>query len=110
MTKPRVYVETSIPSFYVERRTAPDIVARREWTRQWWDNASNQYELVTSPLEIVMKKSQNDPVIDEIREIRHRISARFNHDPTQLVAYYMERQKEYQGRLIASKPVTENVD
>ena len=34
VAKPRVYVETSISSFYVERRTAPDVVARREWTRQ----------------------------------------------------------------------------
>ena len=49
MTKPRVYVETSIPSFYVERRTAPDIIARRDWTREWWDSAPNQYDLVTSP-------------------------------------------------------------
>jgi predicted nucleic acid-binding protein len=49
MAKPRVYVETSIPSFYHERRTAPDIVARREWTRQWWDSAPERYELITSP-------------------------------------------------------------
>jgi predicted nucleic acid-binding protein len=49
MTKPRVYVETTVPSFYHEMRTAPDIVARREWTRQWWDNATARYELVTSP-------------------------------------------------------------
>ena len=35
MAKPRVYVETTIPSFYHEERTAPDIVARREWTRRW---------------------------------------------------------------------------
>jgi predicted nucleic acid-binding protein len=48
MTKPRVYVETTIPSFYHEARTAPDIVARREWTRRWWDNAKERYELVTS--------------------------------------------------------------
>ena len=56
-----------------------------------------------------MKKNQNDPVIDEIRKIRHHISARFDHDPAQLVAYYMERQKEYQDRLIKSKPVIENL-
>lgn len=49
MTKPRVYVETTVPSFYHEVRTAPDIMARREWTRQWWDNATERYELVTSP-------------------------------------------------------------
>lgn len=48
MTKPRVYVETTIPSFYHEARTAPSIVARREWTRQWWGDAAERYELVTS--------------------------------------------------------------
>lgn len=49
MTKPRVYVETTIPSFYYEERSAPDIVARREWTRRWWVEAPGHYELVTSP-------------------------------------------------------------
>lgn len=49
MTKPRVYVETTIPSFYHEVRTSPDVVARRDWTRQWWESAKERYELVTSP-------------------------------------------------------------
>jgi hypothetical protein len=49
MTKPRAYVETTIPSFYHEARTTPDIIARREWTRQWWADAPARYELVTSP-------------------------------------------------------------
>jgi hypothetical protein len=46
-----------------------------------------------------------DPVIDEIREVRHRISARFDHDPARLVAYYMELQKSYQDRLIHTEQV-----
>lgn len=49
MPRPRIYVETTIPSFYHEVRTAPDIVARREWTRRWWEKAPELYELVTSP-------------------------------------------------------------
>lgn len=49
MNKPRVYIETTIPSFYHEARTSPDIVARRDWTRRWWDEAPDRYELVTSP-------------------------------------------------------------
>jgi predicted nucleic acid-binding protein len=49
MSLPRVYVETTIPSFYHETRTEPEIVARREWTRQWWSAAATRYELVTSP-------------------------------------------------------------
>lgn len=47
--KPRVYIETSIPSFYFELRTSPDVVARRDWTRQWWKDAQDKYELFTSP-------------------------------------------------------------
>ena len=47
-----------------------------------------------------MKRNLSDPVIDEIREVRHRISARFGHDPTRLVAFYIELQKQYEDRLI----------
>ena len=47
-----------------------------------------------------MKRNLRDPVIDEIREVRHRISARFHHDPIQMVAFYMEMQKQYQDRLM----------
>ena len=50
-----------------------------------------------------MKPSQNDPVIDEIREVRHRISARFDHDPERLVGYYIELQRRYQDRLIKAE-------
>ncbi len=48
MIRPRVYVETTIPSLYFETRTAAAIVARRDWTREWWATASTRYELVTS--------------------------------------------------------------
>jgi hypothetical protein len=57
-----------------------------------------------------MKQSQNDPVIDEIREVRHRISARFDHDPVRLVAYYIELQKQYQNRLIKTDKPAERTD
>ena len=43
-----VYVETSIFSFYHDERTAPAIVAMREWTREWWENHRWQYDVVTS--------------------------------------------------------------
>jgi hypothetical protein len=45
----RAYVETSIPSFYFEARPEPQMVARREWTREWWSRATTvRTELVTS--------------------------------------------------------------
>ena len=43
------YVETSIPSFYHEVRTEPDMIVRRGWTREWWNVAKGRYDLVTSP-------------------------------------------------------------
>ena len=46
--RPRAYVETTIPSFYFEARPEPDMVARREWTRAWWAQASTSLELTTS--------------------------------------------------------------
>jgi PIN domain len=48
MAPPLVYIETTIPSFYHEVRTSPDIVARRDWTRRWWDEERDRYRLVTS--------------------------------------------------------------
>ena len=49
-----------------------------------------------------MDQGASDPVIDEVREVRRRISARVGHDPTRLVAYYIELQRQYQGRLIGA--------
>ena len=43
-----VYIETTIPSFYFEGRPEPEMVARRHWTRDWWDNHRSSYELLTS--------------------------------------------------------------
>ncbi len=57
-----------------------------------------------------MKQNQSDPVIDEIREVRHRISACFGHDPTRLVAFYMEMQKQYQDRLIETAKSSQDKD
>jgi len=52
---PRTYLETSIPSFYYEIRSEPKMVARRNWTHQWWLECRHEYEVVTS-----------DAVIDEL--------------------------------------------
>jgi len=47
-----------------------------------------------------MRHLRGDPVIDEVREVRHRISAEFDHDPVRLVAYYMKMQEQYRDRLV----------
>ena len=49
-----------------------------------------------------MTQERSDPVIDEIRDVRHRISARFDHDPAQLVAHYVRLQEGYRDRLLGA--------
>ena len=46
--KESVYIETSIFSFYHDGRTAPAVVAMREWTREWWDMHRQRYDVATS--------------------------------------------------------------
>ena len=53
--KPKGYIETTIPSFYFEVRTEPEMVARRHWTREWWNRRRAGYAVVTSI-----------PVLDEL--------------------------------------------
>lgn len=53
------------------------------------------------------QKRAPDPVIDEIRAVRSRISARFDHDPRKLVEHYMELQKRHEDRLLGSPRATD---
>ncbi len=47
--KTRVYIETTIPSFYYTLRTDTESVARMNWTRQWWSEFAPEFTLVSSP-------------------------------------------------------------
>ncbi len=44
----RIYIETTVPSFYYNARPEPEMVAMGIWTRQWWEKAVAQHEFVTS--------------------------------------------------------------
>ncbi len=57
-----------------------------------------------------MTQERTDPVIDEVREVRQRISARFGHDPARLVAHYIELQEMHRDRLIDRSKVPERGD
>lgn len=57
-----------------------------------------------------MKTLPPDPVIDEIREVRRSISARFDHDPKRLVDYYIQLQDKYKDRLLGAPRDVKDVD
>jgi len=46
--KKKIYIETTIPSFYYDSRKEHDAVSRRQWTREWRDNRREHYNPVTS--------------------------------------------------------------
>jgi len=46
-----------------------------------------------------MARTRNGPVIDEVRAIRHAISARFDHDPYRLRAHWRELEEQGIERL-----------
>jgi hypothetical protein len=51
---------------------------------------------------------QDDPAIERVREVRHRISQQCEHDPKKLVEYYLRLQERHRERLLkaaqAEKP------
>jgi hypothetical protein len=57
-----------------------------------------------------MNPNPIDPVIDEIRELRHRISERCGHDPVRLVAYYQQVQEQYRDRLAGPANASDQAD
>jgi len=44
----KVYIETTVFSFYYDVRRSPEVVAMRNWTRQWWKKCRPGYDVVTS--------------------------------------------------------------
>ena len=58
--------------------------------------------------ELESSVDQGEEEIAAIREVRHRLSERFGHDPYRLVAYLMELQKEHPEKLVRA-PETEVV-
>jgi len=59
--KNKVYIETSIPSFYHNNRTELEMMARKNWTREWWDNYREYYDVVTSQAVLDELRSGNFP-------------------------------------------------
>jgi len=42
----------------------------------------------------------NEPVLDEVRRVRHAISAKINHDPRRIVAYYADLQQKHKEQIV----------
>lgn len=87
-----IYIETSIPSFYHEARTAPQFQTMREWTREWWDVAMLRDEFVTSePVLIELERTPEPkrsqafaliarlPLLDDVEAVDEIVAVYLQH-------------------------------
>lgn len=56
----RIYVETSIASFYYDTRAAAEMVARRNWTRRWFDSARRSSDVLVTSLAVEAELRDGD--------------------------------------------------
>jgi hypothetical protein len=56
------------------------------------------------------RKCKKDVLIDEIRAVRHQISAEFGHDTAALLNHYRQLEKNYKGRFVGDSELSESGD
>jgi hypothetical protein len=88
----RVYIETTIPSFYHTLRTDPESVARMHWTRQWWSEYGPQFELCTSSAVILeLQQGSTEKTIDRLDLVSGLELLEITDDIERIAATYIER-------------------
>ena len=45
----KIYIETTIPSFYFETRRNVECVSPRNWTQRWWDGQRHEHQTRYQP-------------------------------------------------------------
>ncbi|MCY3750973.1 MAG: hypothetical protein OXG54_06190 [Gammaproteobacteria bacterium] len=45
-----------------------------------------------------------DPIVEEVREIRDRIAARFDYDVKAIGRYYQQKQRESKRKMVSGPP------
>jgi predicted nucleic acid-binding protein len=88
----RVYIETTIPSFYHTLRTDAESVARMHWTRQWWAEYGSQFELFTCPAVILeLQQGSTEKTAERLELISNLELLEINDAVERVVATYIER-------------------
>lgn len=90
--KPTVYIETTIPSFYYSVRSTPEMIAVRNWTRDWWKTESPNYLLVSS--QAVIKELENGDHFkkgEKIAMLKNITLLQINNSIAEIVEVYIDR-------------------
>ena len=88
----RIYIETTIPSFYYEVRTEATMVARRQWTREWFDTSILSDEIVTSAAVLEeLERGMFPGRTDAISMIQEITPLQITDEIRQIVREYIDR-------------------
>ena len=88
----RVYIETTIPSFYYTLRTDLESVARMNWTRQWWRECAPEFELLSSPAVILeLQQGSTEKTEDRLALLADLELLDITEDVEAITATYIER-------------------
>jgi predicted nucleic acid-binding protein len=88
---PSVYIETTVPSYYHETRSSPQVSAWRYVTRQWWDHHRRRYELYTSRFVLAELARARAPKAGRARTLLKNVAV-LDEPPglEEVVGYYIE--------------------
>jgi predicted nucleic acid-binding protein len=87
-----VYIETTIPSLYFDQRRDAKTVARREWTRNWWDDYRRNYDLLTgAPVLEELLRGEHPRKNEKLKLLEDVKILRVNEAVTQAVEVYVQR-------------------
>jgi predicted nucleic acid-binding protein len=86
------YIETTIPSLYFDERTDAKTVARREWTRNWWDNLRQNYRLFTgAPVLEELSRGDHPRKNEKLQLMKGVEILRITNEVIEAVEVYVER-------------------
>lgn len=86
----KVYIETTIPSFYYEVRRDPEFVAMRNWTRSWWNESRAEFNCYTSEAVFhELETGEHPNKSEKLRLIEILEMLEFNDEVREIVEIYI---------------------
>ena len=88
----RIYIETTIPSFYYNNRDEVENVVRCRWTRRWWDHHRHEADLYTSSVVTAeLRQGAHHLKEEKLALLKEIPMLRKNADVEALVSIYVSR-------------------
>ncbi len=87
----KVYIDTTLPSYYYEERDSIDLKFKHLKTVEWWDNEKNKYKIYSSQVTLDELSAGNYPNKKKIIELSTEIPIlSYNDEIERIVKIYIK--------------------